>query len=140
MAKASAAAKSVQKSSNKSVKKKVKKVATVAVNKSAKQAAKRASKVVNAAAEKSTTRYIRFVPKSIPAGKILCHSGVVPETADQSPGSNGFRPWFDDDAKSDKYGPCNCGWSGLPHQMPLGWLEHRKEYDARKSPLKSSNR
>jgi hypothetical protein len=140
MAKASAEAKSVQKSANKSVKRKARKVTMVTVNKSAKRAAKRASKVVNAAAEKSTTRYIRSVPKSIPAGKILCHSGVIPETADQRPDSNGFRPWLDDETKSDKYGPCNCGWSGLPHQMPLGWLEHRKEYDARKFPLKAPNR
>lgn len=134
MAKKSAAPKAVKKPANNSVKKTVKKSATVAMKKSPKHSTKSASQEVKAAAEKSTTRYIRSVPKEIPAGKILCHSGVIPETVDQRPGSNGFRPWLDDEAKSEKYGPCNCGWSGLPHHMPLGWLEHRKEYDARKSP------
>jgi hypothetical protein len=112
---------------NKTVEKTTKK----AVKKVANQAVKKATnKTV-----KSTTRYINAFPKSIPAGKILCHGGMIPQTIDQKPSINGFRPWLDDIAQSKLYGPCNCGWSGLEHHMPLAWLEsHRKEYDARKFP------
>lgn len=136
MTKTSAGPKAVQKSANKSVQNKVKKAANVAVKRSTKQAPKEAPKVVKPAAEKSTTRYIRYIPKAIPAGKILCHNGAMPETPIQPPGINGFRVWLDDEAKSDEYGPCNCGWGGLPHHMPLGWLESLPEYDARKFPRK----
>lgn len=125
-----------KKAANKTVQKKLKRDTTVAVKKPAKAAATKATKPVNAAVEKKTTCYIGYVPKAIPAGKILCHNGAMPEKPDQRPGINGFRPWLDDKAKSNDYGPCNCGWSGLPHHMPLGWLERRPEYDARKFPRK----
>lgn len=134
MTKTSTAPKSVKKSANKSVQKKVKKATAAAVKKSMKQVTKEAPKTVKAAVEKRTTRYIRSIPKAIPAGKIVCHNGAMPETPVQPPGMNGFRVWLDDEAKSDEYGPCNCGWGGLPHHMPLGWLECRQEYDARKFP------
>ena len=109
-------------------------VTEAVVAKPAKNAAKKATK---SAVEKRTSRYITHVPKTIPVGKILCHGGVIPQTSDQKPAVNGFRPWFDDDIQSAQYGPCNCGWSGLPHYMPLAWLEgDRKEYDARYFPRK----
>jgi hypothetical protein len=93
-----------------------------------------AKKPTKATAKKETSRYINYIPKEIPTGKILCHNGVIPQTPDQKPGLNGFRPWLDDKTQSKQYGPCNCGWSGLPHYMPLAWLEsERKEYDARKT-------
>ena len=133
MAKKSAA----KKTAKKSVRKVAKTATKVAVKESTKKAVKKAAKAAKSAIEKDTTRYINYVPKTIPAGKILCHGGMIPLTPDQKPGVNGFRPWIDDDAQSEKYGPCNCGWSGLPHHMPLAWLEgNRKEYDARKFPRK----
>ncbi len=80
------------------------------------------------ATQTSGMRYITHIPKAIPEGKILCHGGVMPMTPDQRPRMNGFRPWVIDAAHSGEYGPCNCGWSGLPHHMPLAWLESsRKE-------------
>lgn len=107
------------------------------MKKATKKATTTTPKTAKSAIEKDTKRYINYVPKTIPAGKILCHGGVIPETPDQKPAVNGFRPWLDDDAQSEKYGPCNCGWSGLPHHMPLAWLEgKRTEYDARKFPRK----
>jgi len=135
MAKKSAAKKAVKKAAKKSVKKVAKKATKVPVKKSTKQAVKKTAKTGKSAIEKRTSRYITFVPRTIPAGKILCHGGMIPQTPDQKPAWSGFRPWFDDVAKSKEYGPCNCGWSGLPHHMPLAWLEgDRKEYDARKFP------
>ena len=134
MAKKSASPKAVKKSANKSVQKKVAKTTIAAVKRPAKQSAKKTPTAVTPAVEKRTTRYIRYIPKTIPAGKILCHNPVIPATPDLRPGWNGFRTWLDDDAKSDEYFPCNCGWSGLPHHMPLGWLKYRKDCDARKFP------
>lgn len=134
MAKKSATKKAVKKAAKKSMQKEAKKATKVAVKKSAKKVVKKTSKTAKPAIEKDTSRYINHVPTTIPAGKILCHGGVIPETLDQKPGVNGFRPWTDDEDQSNKYGPCNCGWSGLPHHMPLTWLESRKEYDARKFP------
>ena len=131
MAKKSAA----KKTTKKTAKKAVKKTATISVNKVVKKSTKTAvkkstkkavKKTAKAAIEKRTSRYINYIPKTIPAGKILCHGGVIPQTPDQKPSVNGFRPWIDDDAQSEKYGPCNCGWSGLPHHMPLGWLESHR--------------
>ena len=95
------------------------------------------AQATKSAVKKSTSRYITHVPKTIPVGKILCHGGVIPRTPDQRPAENGFRPWIDGDDQSAEYGPCNCGWSGLPHFMPLAWLESdRKEFDARNFPRK----
>lgn len=92
-------------------------------------------KATKSAIKKSASRYITHVPKTIPVGKILCHGGVIPQTPDQRPAENGFRPWIDSDDQSAEYGPCNCGWSGLPHYMPLAWLEgDRREFDARNYP------
>lgn len=137
MAKKSSGKGAVKKTAKKSVKKVAKKAAKVAAKKSTKKAATKTPKRANTTAEKMTSRYINYIPKTIPAGKILCHGGMIPEMPDQKPAVNGFRPWLDDDTQSEKYGPCNCGWSGLPHYMPLAWLESdRKEYDARKSPRK----
>ena len=96
-----------------------KNVTQAVVAKPAKHAAKKA---IKSAVEKKTSRYISYVPKTIPVGKILCHGGVIPQTPDQRPAENGFRPWIDSDDQSAEYGPCNCGWSGLPHYMPLAWL------------------
>ncbi len=119
----------------KTVKKAAKKATAVAMKKSTQQAVKKTAKTARSILE--TSRYINYVPRTIPAGKILCHGGVIPMTADQKPAVNGFRPWLDDDTQIEAYGPCNCGWSGLPHYMPLAWLESdRKEYDARKFPRK----
>jgi len=128
MAKKSAARKAVKKATKKAVKK--------AAKKAAKDAVKKATEgTVKKAAAKKETRYISYVPKTIPTGKILCHGGMIPQSPDQKPGVAGFRPWLDSEANSEKYGPCNCGWSGLPHHMPLAWLEGaRKEYDARQFP------
>jgi len=137
MAKKSSVKKAVKKTAKKSVKKVAKKATKVTAKKSTKKASTTTPKTAKSTIEKKTSRYINYVPKTIPAGKILCHGGVIPQTPDQKPGVNGFRPWIDDDAQSEKYGPCNCGWSGLPHHMPLAWLESdRKEYDARKFPRK----
>jgi hypothetical protein len=137
MAKKSAARKAVKKTAKKSLQKVAKKAAKVAVKKSTTKAVKRTANTAKSSIEKNTVRYFNYVPKTISAGKILCHGGVIPQTPDQKPGVNGFRPWIDDDAQSQKYGPCNCGWSGLPHYMPLAWLESdRREYDARKFPRK----
>ena len=137
MAKKASDKKAVKKTAKKSVKKVAKKATKGAVKKPTKKATTTTPKTKTSASEKDTQRYINYVPKTIPAGKILCHGGVIPQTPDQKPAVNGFRPWTDDDAKSDEYGPCNCGWSGLPHHMPLAWLESdRKEYDARKFPRK----
>ena len=137
MAKKSSARRVVKKTAKKSVKKEAKKATKGAVKKATKKATTTTPKKAKATVEKNTKRYVSHVPKTIPAGKILCHGGMIPETPDQKPAVNGFRPWLDDDTQSEKYGPCNCGWSGLPHYMPLAWLESdRKEYDARKFPRK----
>ena len=122
MAKKSAAQKAVKKTAKKSVKKVAKKATKVAVKKSMKKAVKKTATTAKSPIQKTTSKYINYIPKEIPAGKILCHGGVIPRTPGQKPGMNGFRPWFDDEAQSEKYGPCNCGWSGLPHHMPLAWL------------------
>jgi len=122
-----------------------KKSRTRAVKKSPAKAPKKPARksgstgVIKAAAATKTskTRYITAVPKSIPAGKILCHGGIIPVTNRQKPSVNGFRPWVDAVSNVADYGPCNCGWSGLDHYMPLAWLESsRKEYDGRKYPKK----
>ena len=134
----------------KAAKKTVKKTATISVTKRVKKSTKtavkkptrKAAEVPTAAmlrewAKKRTSRYISYVPKTIPEGKILCHNGMIPQTPDQKPGFNGFRAWVDNETQSAKYGPCNCGWSGFPHHMTLSWLEgSRKKYDARKFPRK----
>lgn len=126
---------SVKKTSKRPVKKVAKKATKGSVKKATKKATTTTPKKSKATVEKRTSRYINYIPKTLPAGKILCHGGMIPETPDQKPAVNGFRPWLDDDTQSEEYGPCNCGWSGLPHYMPLAWLESdRKKYDARKFP------
>ena len=58
-------------------------------------------------------RYVTFMPKEVPAGCYLCHNHVR-HTQRSKPGPNGFRAWTTNEL-SEKFGPCNCGWSGLPH-------------------------
>ena len=53
------------------------------------------------------------VPTAIPAGVVLCHNHVrhTPRTPS---GNRGFRGWFQSTPPTG-FGPCRCGWSGLPH-------------------------
>jgi hypothetical protein len=62
-------------------------------------------------------RYIRMdaVPKSVGAGRVLCHNHVR-HTVDMPCGLNGFRAWTCEAVEKPKgFVKCNCGWSGLPH-------------------------
>ena len=61
------------------------------------------------------TRYINIfsVPKSVGAGRVLCHNHVQ-HTVDMPCGLNGFRAWTDL-KPPPKFVKCACGWSGLPH-------------------------
>jgi hypothetical protein len=62
----------------------------------------------------SDPTYLLSFPKSIPPGRVLLHNHV-PHTIDMRPGLNGFRAWTGAAPTSDKFKPCRCGWSGLPH-------------------------
>lgn len=70
-------------------------------------------------------RYIPYVPRSIPKGRVLAHNPVQAICVDQAPGVNGFRAFtfaaHAGDAADDlpsNFVPCDCGWSGLPHYRP----------------------
>lgn len=58
-------------------------------------------------------RYLPTTPKSVPAGRVLCHNHVA-HTVDHAPGMNGFRAWTAD-KPPDGFKQCPCGWSGLLH-------------------------
>jgi hypothetical protein len=62
-------------------------------------------------------RYIRIVPKSVPAGRYLAHNHVQ-HTVDATPGVNGFRAWTEPKPVRGGYAKCDCGWSGLRHYRP----------------------
>jgi hypothetical protein len=60
-------------------------------------------------------RYVgRWIPKSVPAGRVLVHNHVRHDTATR-PGVNGFRAWTEEEGKNPRLTPCPCGWSGLAH-------------------------
>jgi hypothetical protein len=66
--------------------------------------------------------YVRggTVPSAIPTGYVLVHNHVK-HTKRTPSSANGFRGWFQDEARGSKHIPpaklavCNCGWAGLPH-------------------------
>jgi hypothetical protein len=51
--------------------------------------------------------YIYELPAVIPAGKVLVHNRVQPET---EIGRNGFRAWLSY-PDPEKYIVCTCGWA-----------------------------
>ena len=56
------------------------------------------------------SRYLPYMPRSIPDGKILVHNRVKPV----SPiGRNGFRIWLQPPSDEPRLIVCNCGWA--PH-------------------------
>jgi hypothetical protein len=64
-------------------------------------------------------------PKTIPAGKVLCHNHVA-HLADTPSGTNGFRAWFDDEPPPE-FVECSCGYAGLPHRALRGHAERWAE-------------
>jgi hypothetical protein len=71
---------------------------------------------------KRTSRYIPYVPKSIPPGRVLAHNHIR-HTVDMPPGVNGFRAWTWPKGKHLRHFlRCNCGW---PHYATR---DHAKRY------------
>jgi hypothetical protein len=64
----------------------------------------------------ATIRYVgRFVPRKIPAGRVLAHNHVA-HAIDTPPGERGFRAWtWPEGEVPPHFKPCACGWSGLSH-------------------------
>jgi hypothetical protein len=50
--------------------------------------------------------YVSEIPRAIPAGKILVHNHVRPQSPLEL---NGFRAWLT--TPGAKYEACNCGWA-----------------------------
>jgi hypothetical protein len=73
-------------------------------------------------------RYVtsNTVPRSVGAGRVLCHNRVQ-HGDDTGCGVNGFRGWTCETAEKPKtFVKCLCGWSGLPH---FAWREHVSVYN-----------
>jgi len=64
----------------------------------------------------ATIRYVgRFVPRKVPAGRVLAHNRVT-HAIDTPPGERGFKAWtWPEGEVPPHFKPCACGWSGLPH-------------------------
>ena len=63
----------------------------------------------------NTKRYIPYIPRAVPAGKIVVHNHVRPEGFPNVPvGWEGFRVWLDVPTPKDyRVTGCRCGWA--PH-------------------------
>ena len=67
-------------------------------------------KQFNRMLKEQQTRYLPYIPRKIPDGKILVHNRVRPV----SPiGLNGFRIWTQLLTDEPRLVVCNCGWA--PH-------------------------
>jgi hypothetical protein len=51
--------------------------------------------------------YLRSLPKTVPAGKVLVHNQVYPVARRQ--GTRGSRYWLR--PPSDRFEVCDCGWA-----------------------------
>ena len=54
------------------------------------------------------SRYVRFIPKTVPEGWAVVHNHVIPV---HPIGLNGFRVWIQERRKSPKLERCDCGWA-----------------------------
>lgn len=61
------------------------------------------------------------VPKSVCAGRVLCHNHVQ-HKVDTPSNVNGFRGWTDIEPPPS-FVRCPCGWSGLPHYASRDHVE-----------------
>jgi hypothetical protein len=57
-----------------------------------------------------TMQYLRYIPRKLPAGKLLVHNKVRPV---KHIGLNGFRIWLQSPEDDPKLVVCKCGWA--PH-------------------------
>jgi hypothetical protein len=58
---------------------------------------------------RSRMKYIFYVPKTLPTGRVLVHN-LVCHDANTMPGTYGFRAWLD--IPRHDYVICSCGWAG----------------------------
>ena len=71
-------------------------------------------KRVKAMFKEAGVRYVGYIPKEIPPGRVLMHANVAFAGDRTRIGDQGFRA-FTATKPLDKFVPCPCGWSGLPH-------------------------
>ena len=72
-------------------------------------------KRVKAMFKEAGARYVGYIPKEIPPGRVLMHANVAFAGDRTRIGDQGFRAFITATKPLDKFVPCPCGWSGLPH-------------------------
>ena len=72
-------------------------------------------KRVKAMFKEAGVRYVGYIPKEIPPGRVLMHANVAFAGDHTRIGDQGFRAFITATKPLDKFVPYPCGWSGLPH-------------------------
>ena len=87
-------------------------------------------KRVKAMFKEAGVRYVGYIPKEIPPGRVLMHANVAFAGDHTRIGDQGFRAFITATKPLDKFVPCPCGWSGLPHyahaQIVAAWRRKKR--------------